>query len=58
MTPDEVLDTPAGLLDKMMTAENVYKSFQEFEAIPPGMGANWVKNNPDKWALVTEVNGW
>ena len=58
MTPDEVLDTPAGLLDKMMEAENVFVTFREFDSLPPGTVADWVKRNPDKWNIVTQVNGW
>jgi hypothetical protein len=58
MTPDEVLDTPAGLLDRMMEAENVYNSFQEFESLQPGSVAKWVKMNPVKWEIVSKVNNW
>ena len=58
MTPDEVLDTPAGLLDKMMEAENVFVTFREFESLRPGTVANWVTSNPNKWNIVTKVNGW
>jgi hypothetical protein len=58
MTPDEVLDTPAGLLDRMMTAENVYNAFMEAETLPPGRLAEWVTANPAKWDLITRTNGW
>lgn len=58
MTPNEVMNTPAGLLDKMMAAENVYISVQEFESLPPNRVIDWINQNPDKWKLVTEVNGW
>lgn len=58
MTPDEIMETPAGLLDKMMDAENTFLSFQEFTNLKPGTVADWVNVNPDKWKIVTKVNGW
>ena len=58
MTPDEALNTEAGLLDKMMTAENTYNAFQEFKGLQPGSVAQWVNGNPAKWKIITKVNGW
>lgn len=58
MTPDEVLDSPAGLLDKMMDLENVHISFQEFDRLKPGTVADWVNSNPTKWEIINSVDGW
>lgn len=58
MTPDEVLDTPAGLLDKMMDLENVHTSFKELNRLQPGTVADWVNNNPTMWKIATSIDGW
>ena len=46
------------IIDKMMEAENVFVTFREFEKLRPGTVSAWVTSNPDKWKIVTTVNGW
>lgn len=58
MSPNEVLATPAGLLDRMTAAVEAWRAVAQFEQIPAGRGAAWVEANPGYWDWVTRYKGW
>lgn len=53
-----VLDQPAGLLDKMAFAENIYNTIKSYEAVPPTKVVEWIQSNPDAWNLIVRLTGW
>jgi len=50
-----LLDQPAGLLQRMSVAENVYNAFVALGRVPAGTVAKWVDENPQTWAIIDEV---
>ena len=52
------MDQPAGLLDKMAFAENVYNAIKAYEAVTPDKVGEWVSKNPDAWDLIVRLAGW
>lgn len=52
-----LLDQPAGLLDRIYAAEQVYQAFAEYGAHghKPGQMAKWKKEHPDLWNTVETV---
>lgn len=53
-----IMDQPAGLLDKMAYAQNVYNVIKSYERVTVQGMSQWVTDNPDAWALIVRLNDW
>jgi len=50
-----LLDQPAGLVDRMTIAINVYDAWKGWLGREPGKDAEFVKANPDAWKIVQHI---
>lgn len=53
-----ILDQPAGLLDRMAYAQNVYNTIKAYERVTADQLGNWVQNNPEAWELIARISDW
>lgn len=52
---DGWMDWPAGLVDKMAIAENVYNACLSYRNVPAGGGVAWTQRNPQAWQIVSKI---
>lgn len=50
-----LLDQPAGLVERMTIAVNVYNAIREWRQSAVNNAKDFVKNNPDAWRIVKMV---
>lgn len=50
-----VLEQPAGLLERMRTAEAVYTAFMAYRSAQPGEHAKWKSEHPEAWEIIKRV---
>ena len=50
------MDWPAGMIDKVTAAQNVYSAQAAYQqAVTSNNSADWTKNNPAAWKIVADI---
>ena len=50
-----ILDQPAGLVERMTTALNVYNAMKSWKQVDQSKVSEFTRNNPDTWDIVQWV---
>ncbi len=49
------MEWPAGLIDRVTIAENIYQACASYKNAPAGRSVAWTQQNPQAWQIVSAI---